>query len=61
MVVVWNDGNKWRKSVGLPAKQFHVTLSEADDHGVDKGILSLIGRDEDRDSTLLPPVQFMDM
>lgn len=46
LVVVWNHGNRWRKSVGLPAKQFHVTLSEKDDHALDKGTMSLVGGDE---------------
>ena len=47
LVVVWNHANQWRRSVGLAAKQFHITLSHDDNHEADKGILSLIGGDEE--------------
>uniref|UniRef100_A0A7S4NBN1 Swiss Army Knife 2H phosphoesterase domain-containing protein n=1 Tax=Guillardia theta TaxID=55529 RepID=A0A7S4NBN1_GUITH len=44
VVMVWNAGNIFRKKLGLPCKQFHITLSKVDDHNVDKGVRSL--RDE---------------
>lgn len=42
LVVSWNHANQWRKEQGLKAKDFHVTLSETDDHEVDKDIDSLL-------------------
>lgn len=41
-VIIWNHGNQWRKSHGLPPKDFHITLSDVDDWDVDKGIGSAI-------------------
>lgn len=36
--VIWNHGNSWRSSNGLAPKAFHVTLSENNDHSLDKSI-----------------------
>lgn len=41
VVVIWNAGNIFRKKYGLPNKQFHITLSNSDNHTLDKGIYSL--------------------
>lgn len=41
VVVIWNAGNIFRKKYGLPIKQFHITLSNSDNHTLDKGIYSL--------------------
>ncbi|KAJ7157204.1 ATP dependent DNA ligase [Mycena filopes] len=41
VVVVWAAGQLFRKQVGLPPKQFHITLSLVDDHDMDKGVMSL--------------------
>ncbi|KAJ3187298.1 hypothetical protein HDU85_006586 [Gaertneriomyces sp. JEL0708] len=41
-VLWWPQGNDLRSSAGLPAKDFHITLSAADKHDVDKGCSSLI-------------------
>lgn len=45
IVILWNAGNMFRKKYGLSCKQFHITLSDIDDHNIDKGIPSL--RDPD--------------
>ncbi|TBU48279.1 ATP dependent DNA ligase [Dichomitus squalens] len=37
VVIVWAAGQIFRKRVGLKPKQFHITLSPQDDHGIDKG------------------------
>ncbi|KAJ7757580.1 ATP dependent DNA ligase [Mycena metata] len=42
VVIVWAAGQLFRKQVGLPPKQFHITLSSADDHDMDKGVASLL-------------------
>ncbi|PWN86936.1 hypothetical protein FA10DRAFT_234876 [Acaromyces ingoldii] len=36
--VVWNHADVWRKSVGLAPKSYHITMSEADDHSLDKSV-----------------------
>ncbi|KAI8995145.1 hypothetical protein BC832DRAFT_536004, partial [Gaertneriomyces semiglobifer] len=51
----WPQGNDLRSSVGLPAKDFHITLSATDKHDVDKGCSSLIRHrelSEDQISTI---------
>jgi atypical dual specificity phosphatase len=45
-VVVWNKGNIWRKVMGLPPKDFHVTLTAVDDWNVENRLGSLINRSE---------------
>lgn len=40
-VVVWVHGNAARRAVGLGPKEFHVTLSATDDHGIPKGSAQL--------------------
>ncbi|KAG8931749.1 hypothetical protein FRC02_002207 [Tulasnella sp. 418] len=42
VVIVWNAAQQARKKLGLPPKQFHITLTQNDDHTVDKGIDSLL-------------------
>ncbi|KAM5539342.1 hypothetical protein V8D89_006976 [Ganoderma adspersum] len=42
VVVIWAAGQTLRKRVGLKPKQFHITLSQHDDHNVDKGPDSLL-------------------
>ncbi|KAJ7045075.1 ATP dependent DNA ligase [Mycena alexandri] len=42
VVIIWAAGQLFRKQVGLPPKQFHITLSSADDHDMDKGVASLL-------------------
>ncbi|RPA94111.1 hypothetical protein L873DRAFT_1702730 [Choiromyces venosus 120613-1] len=39
--VLWTAGNAWRVKHGLPAKDFHITLSAKDEHDIDKSIYSL--------------------
>lgn len=41
VVIIWNAGNIFRKKYDLPCKQFHITLSNNDDHTLDKGLSSL--------------------
>jgi len=41
IVILWNAGNMFRKKYNLPCKQFHITLSDIDDHTVDKGLHSV--------------------
>ncbi len=41
IVIVWAGGQQMRKLLGLPPKDFHITLSAHDDHGVDKSITCL--------------------
>lgn len=38
IIIVWNHADIWRKTIGLPPKDYHVTLSEVDDLAVDKGL-----------------------
>ncbi|KAI0756125.1 ATP dependent DNA ligase [Daedaleopsis nitida] len=42
LVVIWAAGQSLRKRVGLKPKQFHLTLSERDDHAIDKGVDALL-------------------
>lgn len=42
VVLIWNSAQAVRKRLGLPPKQFHITLSPHDDHLIDKGISSLL-------------------
>ncbi|EKM61644.1 uncharacterized protein PHACADRAFT_51353, partial [Phanerochaete carnosa HHB-10118-sp] len=42
VVIIWAKGQQLRKTLGLPPKHFHITLSRQDAHGVDKGIASLL-------------------
>ncbi|KAG8990485.1 hypothetical protein FRB90_001749 [Tulasnella sp. 427] len=42
VVVLWNAGQEVRKSLGLQPKQFHITLTQQDDHLTDKGVNSLL-------------------
>lgn len=42
VVIVWAAGQQLRRQLGLPPKQFHITLSANDDHDMDKGIDSLL-------------------
>ncbi|KAK7063701.1 ATP dependent DNA ligase [Favolaschia claudopus] len=41
-VIVWAAGQLFRKQLGLPPKQFHITLSAGDDFDLDKGVASLL-------------------
>jgi len=41
VVIIWNAGNIFRKKYGLSSKQFHITLSNNDDHSLDKSLYSL--------------------
>ncbi|KFX98968.1 hypothetical protein V490_02017 [Pseudogymnoascus sp. VKM F-3557] len=41
IVVIWVSGQQIRKRLGLPPKDFHITISAKDDHGVDKSITCL--------------------
>ena len=36
VTVVWAAGQRFRSQLGLPAKQFHITLTSIDKHGIDK-------------------------
>lgn len=49
VVVIWAAGQQLRKQLGLPPKHFHITLSDKDDHDMDKGVKSLLPE--------LPPLQ----
>ncbi|EAU92461.1 ATP dependent DNA ligase [Coprinopsis cinerea okayama7 len=42
VVVIWAAGQQIRKQLGLPPKDFHVTLSDRDDHSMDKSLHSLL-------------------
>ncbi|KAJ6601208.1 ATP dependent DNA ligase [Mycena vulgaris] len=42
VVIIWAAGQLFRKQLGLPPKQFHITLSARDDRGADKGVASLL-------------------
>lgn len=41
VVIIWAAGQQLRKKLGLPPKDFHITLSAHDEHDIDKGINSL--------------------
>ncbi|KAF2156354.1 hypothetical protein K461DRAFT_221812 [Myriangium duriaei CBS 260.36] len=43
LVAIWNHGNSCRRSMKLPPKDFHITLTDEDDHNTDKSILSMDG------------------
>ena len=43
LVTIWNHGNAYRQRMKIPSKDFHVTLSDRDDYGVDKGVMSIKG------------------
>lgn len=38
IVVVWNHADIWRRSIGLGKKQHHISVSERDDHTLDKSL-----------------------
>jgi len=40
VVIIWNAGNIFRKKYGLSFKQFHITLSNNDNHSLDKSLSS---------------------
>jgi atypical dual specificity phosphatase len=42
VVIVWAAGQLFRKQLGLPPKQFYITLSPQDDYDLDKGVDSLL-------------------
>lgn len=42
--VVWNHADKWRKSLGLPRKEYLITLSDENDHDIGKGVPTLLAR-----------------
>ncbi|CAF4567852.1 unnamed protein product [Rotaria sp. Silwood1] len=41
VVIIWNAANIFRKKYGLSCKQFHITLSDNDNHSLDKSLNSL--------------------
>lgn len=41
LVIIWNHADRWRRTVGLGKKEYHVTLSEDDDYEICKGVASL--------------------
>lgn len=51
LVVLWNHADVWRKSLRLQKKEYHVTLSNEDDHDHinGKGISALLVSTDDRD------------
>lgn len=51
LVVIWNHADKWRQSLGLEKKHYHMTTSDKDDHGIVKGIEALLAT-TDRDTIL---------
>lgn len=40
--MIWHHANVWRESLGLPPKQFHVTLSATDNHELDKSVVAYV-------------------
>lgn len=40
--VIWHHGNARRQSLGLPPKQFHITLSAAVSHELDKSVVACV-------------------
>ncbi|KDQ62876.1 hypothetical protein JAAARDRAFT_28848 [Jaapia argillacea MUCL 33604] len=42
VVIIWAAGQQARKRLGLPPKQFHITLTTCDVHDIDKGIDSIL-------------------
>ncbi|KAL1916184.1 uncharacterized protein VTP21DRAFT_5801 [Calcarisporiella thermophila] len=47
VVVAWADGNWLRYKLGLPPKEFHITLTVANDHEMKKGINSVVRKNGD--------------
>lgn len=41
IVIIWVSGQQFRKRLGLPPKDFHITVSVNDDHDIDKSITCL--------------------
>lgn len=41
IVIIWVSGQQIRKRLGLPPKDFHITISAKDDHGIDKSVTCL--------------------
>lgn len=41
IVIIWVSGQQLRKRLGLPWKDFHITISANDDHDIDKSISCL--------------------
>ena len=52
LVVVWNHADYYRKSLGLGKKSFHLTLSDEDDHEMNKSVSALMVNTSDRDEIL---------
>jgi hypothetical protein len=54
LVVLWNHADVWRKSLRLQKKEYHVTLSNEDnhDHANGKGIGALLATTDDRDGII---------
>lgn len=46
LVVTWYHGEQYRKSLKLPPKDFHITLTDQDNHKIDKSIMSIDGGPE---------------
>ncbi|KAK0489153.1 ATP dependent DNA ligase [Armillaria novae-zelandiae] len=42
VVIIWAAGQQLRKRLGLPPKDFHITLTRTDNHEIDKSIHSLL-------------------
>ncbi|KAK0467007.1 ATP dependent DNA ligase [Desarmillaria tabescens] len=42
VVIIWAAGQQLRKRLGLPPKDFHITLTRTDNHEMDKSIHSLL-------------------
>ncbi|PBK69273.1 ATP dependent DNA ligase [Armillaria solidipes] len=42
VVTIWAAGQQLRKRLGLPPKDFHITLTRTDNHEIDKSIHSLL-------------------
>ncbi|KDN46366.1 hypothetical protein RSAG8_04310, partial [Rhizoctonia solani AG-8 WAC10335] len=42
VTVSWATGQRFRTQLGLPPKQFHITLTSVDEHDIDKGPRSVI-------------------
>ncbi|KAG7444986.1 uncharacterized protein BT62DRAFT_970179 [Guyanagaster necrorhizus] len=54
VVILWAAGQQLRKRLGLPPKDFHITLTRADNHEMDKNIHSLLQYPQS------PPSDFLD-
>ncbi|CAE6464253.1 unnamed protein product [Rhizoctonia solani] len=42
VTIAWASGQRFRTQLGLPPKQFHITLTSVDEHDIDKGPSSVI-------------------